>query len=214
MTGHRTVRIACIALLLVAAAFITGGTSALATGDVTITVNQVGSPVASAGAEGDFSLALSATNNTAADINDTATLTLPLPAGVTPDASANCTGGGPYVCPITLALLANESGVSLPSIAVHADPSSAGTSAGLTGSGVTDTTSQNIDVPGYTITVAGQAGPRHRAHRRTRKYRCRRHGVHCQGDRHQLRAAFGQRERLDGIRDAAVVRPRLRHRAR
>ena len=54
MNGHRTVRLACVGLLLVAGALVTGGTSALAIGDVTITVNQVGSPIASAAAARSF----------------------------------------------------------------------------------------------------------------------------------------------------------------
>ena len=61
MTGHRTVRIACVGLLLVAAAFITGGTSAVATGDVTITITQDATPVASNGTDGDFNVVVTAT---------------------------------------------------------------------------------------------------------------------------------------------------------
>ena len=109
MTGYRTVRIACVGLLLVAAAFITGGTSALATGDVTITVNQLGSPIASADAQGDFSLTVKATNNTGAPVNDTATLSLQLPAGVAP--TSGCSGSSsPYSCDVPLVLADGDGG--------------------------------------------------------------------------------------------------------
>jgi uncharacterized repeat protein (TIGR01451 family) len=150
-----TVRIACVGLLLVAAAFITGGTSALATGDVTITVNQAGSPIASADAQGDFSLTVKATNNTGAPVNDTATLSLQLPAGVAP--TSGCSGSSsPFSCDVPLVLAATDSDVMVGSIALHADPSSAGSFPSQAGSAST-TGGLAIDPFAYDINVAGQA---------------------------------------------------------
>ena len=155
MTGHRTVRIVCVGLLLAAAAFITGGTSAVATGDVTITVAQAGSPVASADAQGDFSLTVKATNNTGGPVNDTATLSLQLPAGVAP--TSGCSGSSsPYSCDVALVLAATDSDVTVGSIALHADPSSAGSYPSQAGSAST-TGGLSIDPFAYDINVAGQA---------------------------------------------------------
>ena len=127
--------------------------SALGAGDVTITVSQATTPTASAGTDGDFTLSLSATNNTGAPINDTGTLTLDLPSGVTP--SSGCSGSGPYDCPITIVLDANGT-APVTGIQLHAAPSSAGNHTGLTGSGTIDG-GGTIDVPDYSITVNAQA---------------------------------------------------------
>jgi uncharacterized repeat protein (TIGR01451 family) len=151
-----SLRVIALIVLLATAVALLGGTSARATGDVTITASQNGTPVASSDSQGDFSLGLSATNNSGSPVNDSAKLTLNLPTGVTPALSANCTGAGPYVCPISLNLGATDSNVALPDLALHADPSGV-TGSGLTGSGMTDTNNQAIDVPNYDITVDQQA---------------------------------------------------------
>ena len=148
MTGHRTVRIACVGLLLVAAAFITGGTSAVATGDVTITITQDATPVASNGTDGDFNVVVTATNNTGADLSaETLDLSLNLPSGVALTGSS--TG-------LSLSSLPTDTTPTVvASIPAHAGPSAVPAS-GLTGT-ATISGGTPATVGGYDVTVNQQA---------------------------------------------------------
>jgi hypothetical protein len=142
VTGHRTVRIVCVGLLLVAVASITGGTSARSAGDVTITITQDATPVASNGTDGDFNVVVTATNNTGADLSaETLDLTLNLPSGVALTGSS--TG-------LSLSSLPTDTTPTVvATIPAHAGPS-ASPASGLTGTGTisggTPATVGNYDI--------------------------------------------------------------------
>ena len=149
MTGHRTVRIACVGLLLVAAALVTGGTAAKSAGDVTITITQNATPVASNGTDGDFNVVVTATNNTGTDLSaETLDLTLNLPSGVALTGSS--TG-------LSLSSLPTDTTPTVvASIPAHAGPSALPAN-GLTGTGTISDGTTPATVGDYNVTVNQQA---------------------------------------------------------
>jgi hypothetical protein len=133
------------------------GTAKGVTNDVTVTIAQHAAGIA--GDPGGFLMDVHETNNDSTAINQTMTLTLQLPSGVTADPSANCTspgsgGAGTVDCPLNLALAANDS--STQQIELQADHTSAGTTNGLASSATSSGLTFDA-IPNYSIEVDGRA---------------------------------------------------------